>query len=107
MLPAANFLQLDFVIGGCVEFLQKQIIPSNCLGMKAFADMHNCMELLAYSEAYIKKHFVHDNIFNYILQFNKYMIILFREVIKYDEFLSLSSEEVIKLISCKMTFLFH
>ncbi|CAI6343256.1 unnamed protein product [Macrosiphum euphorbiae] len=79
LLPAANFLQLDFVIGGCVEFLQKQIIPSNCLGIKAFADMHNCMELLAYSEAYIKKHFV--------------------EVIKYDEFLSLSSEEVIKLIS--------
>ncbi|XP_029343065.1 kelch-like protein 2 isoform X2 [Acyrthosiphon pisum] len=80
LLPAANFLQLDFVVGGCVEFLQKQIVSSNCLGIKAFAGLYNCVELLTNSEAYIKKHFV--------------------EVIKYDEFLSLSSEEVIKLISC-------
>jgi len=28
------------------------------------------------------------------------MIIIFREVVKHDEFLSLSSEEVIELISC-------
>lgn len=28
------------------------------------------------------------------------MIIIFREVVKYEEFLSLSPEEVIKLISC-------
>jgi len=28
------------------------------------------------------------------------MIIIFRKVVKYDEFLSLSSVEVIKLISC-------
>ncbi|XP_060850673.1 ring canal kelch homolog isoform X2 [Rhopalosiphum padi] len=80
LLPASNLLQLEFVKDASVEFLQKQLNPANCLGIRSLADLHNCMELLSSSEAYIKKQFL--------------------EVVKYDEFLSLSSEEVIKLISC-------
>ncbi|XP_003247799.1 kelch-like protein 2 [Acyrthosiphon pisum] len=80
LLPAGNLLQLDFVNHACTAFLQKQLDASNCLGIRAFADLHNCTELLSRSEALIKKEFL--------------------EVIKSDEFLSLSSEEVVKLISC-------
>ncbi|XP_060869920.1 ring canal kelch homolog isoform X2 [Metopolophium dirhodum] len=80
LLPAANVLQLDFVIDACVEFIQKQLVPSNCLRIKAFADLHNCTELLSISEALIKNQFL--------------------EVVKSDEFLSLSSEALMKLISC-------
>eukprot|EP00102_Acyrthosiphon_pisum_P015467 XP_008186031.1 PREDICTED: ring canal kelch homolog isoform X1 [Acyrthosiphon pisum] len=80
LLPAANVLQLEYVINACAEFLQKQLDASNCIGIRAFADLHNCTELLASSETLIKKQFL--------------------EVVKSDEFLSLSSEDVIKIISC-------
>ncbi|XP_016658264.1 ring canal kelch homolog isoform X1 [Acyrthosiphon pisum] len=80
LLAAANHLQLGYVKNVCAEFLQSQMDPSNCLSIKAFANLHDCMELLSSSEEYIKKQFL--------------------EVVKYDEFLSLSSVEVIKLISC-------
>eukprot|EP00102_Acyrthosiphon_pisum_P021695 XP_016658905.1 PREDICTED: ring canal kelch homolog isoform X2 [Acyrthosiphon pisum] len=80
LLPAANLLQLEYVTSACADFLITQLDPSNCLGIQRFADVHNCVELLISSEAYIKKQFL--------------------EVVQFDEFLSLSSEEVIKLISC-------
>ncbi|XP_029342500.1 kelch-like protein 3 isoform X6 [Acyrthosiphon pisum] len=79
LLPAANILHLDFVITACSEFLQKQLDASNCLGIRAFADLHNCTELLASSETLIKKQFL--------------------EVVNSDEFLSLSSDDVVKIIS--------
>ncbi|CAH1738467.1 unnamed protein product [Aphis gossypii] len=79
LLPASNFLQLEFVRDACVKFLQKQLNPSNCLGIRAFADLHNCMELVSSSKAYTNQQFL--------------------KVIKGDEFLSLTSDELIHLIS--------
>eukprot|EP00102_Acyrthosiphon_pisum_P015380 XP_008185907.2 PREDICTED: kelch-like protein 12 isoform X1 [Acyrthosiphon pisum] len=79
LLPAANLLQLDFVNGACIEFLQKQLNASNCLGIRAFARLHSCTELLSSSETFIKKQFL--------------------EVVNSDEFLSLSSDDVVKIIS--------
>ncbi|XP_016661239.1 ring canal kelch homolog isoform X2 [Acyrthosiphon pisum] len=79
LLPAANLLQLDFVNGVCIEFLQKQLNASNCLGIRAFARLHNCTELVSSSETFIKKQFL--------------------EVVNSDEFLSLSSDDVVKIIS--------
>ncbi|XP_060877606.1 kelch-like protein 3 isoform X2 [Metopolophium dirhodum] len=80
LLPAANLLQLNYVSGACAEFLRTQLEPSNCIGIKEFADLHNCTELLSSSEAYIKKRFL--------------------EVAEGDEFLSLSFQKVFELISC-------
>ncbi|XP_060870645.1 kelch-like protein 2 isoform X2 [Metopolophium dirhodum] len=80
LLPASNVLQLDYVNGVCVDFLQKQLHPSNCLGILAFANLHNVTELLSISDGFIKKQFL--------------------EVVKSNEFLSLSSEDLVKLISC-------
>ncbi|XP_016660786.1 kelch-like protein 2 isoform X2 [Acyrthosiphon pisum] len=79
LLPAANVLQLDYVNEVCAEFLQKQLNPSNCLGIREFADLHNCTKLLPSSEAYIKQHFL--------------------GVAKGEDFLSLSYEDLVKLIS--------
>uniref|UniRef100_A0AAY4E7W8 BTB domain-containing protein n=1 Tax=Denticeps clupeoides TaxID=299321 RepID=A0AAY4E7W8_9TELE len=42
LLPAASLLQLLDVRQVCCEFLQAQLHPSNCLGIRAFADLHTC-----------------------------------------------------------------
>ncbi|XP_026815932.1 kelch-like protein 2, partial [Rhopalosiphum maidis] len=80
LLPAANLLCLDYVSSACVEYLQTHINTSNCLSIKAFADLHKCTELRSSSEVFIKKKFL--------------------EIVKYDEFISLTCEKVIELISC-------
>ncbi|XP_060866001.1 kelch-like protein 2 [Metopolophium dirhodum] len=79
LLAAADLIQLDYIKASCEEFLQTQLNPSNCLGIRALADLHYCTGLMSSSDAYIKKQFL--------------------EVVKYDEFLSLSPEVVIQLIS--------
>jgi kelch-like protein 2/3 len=57
LLPAANILQLTDVRDACCEFLQAQLHPSNCLGIRAFADLHGCLELLSHADTYIEQHF--------------------------------------------------
>ncbi|XP_013792165.2 ring canal kelch homolog, partial [Limulus polyphemus] len=79
LLPAANLLQLTDVRDACCDFLQTQLHPSNCLGIRAFADLHGCMELLSYAESYTEQHFV--------------------EVVESEEFLALSPTHVCKLIA--------
>ncbi|XP_060859404.1 kelch-like protein 2 [Metopolophium dirhodum] len=79
LLPAANLLQLQEVKEACCDFLQSQLCPTNCIGINAMADLHSCTKLIRSSELYILQHFP--------------------DVFGGDEFLSLSSEQVIKLIS--------
>ncbi|MCI4380144.1 hypothetical protein PGIGA_G00236430 [Pangasianodon gigas] len=79
LLPAASLLQLMEVRQVCCEFLQSQLHPSNCLGIRAFADLHTCTELLRQSHAYAEQHFT--------------------EVMLGEEFLGLSLQQVCSLIS--------
>ncbi|XP_016658378.1 ring canal kelch homolog isoform X2 [Acyrthosiphon pisum] len=79
LLSAANLLQLQEVKDACCDFLETQLCSTNCIGINKIADLHSCMKLLTNSELYIRQHF--------------------SEVVDGEEFLSLSSEEVIKLIS--------
>ncbi|KAG0425445.1 hypothetical protein HPB47_027390 [Ixodes persulcatus] len=79
LLPAANLLQLSDVQEACCEFLQGQLHPSNCLGIRAFADLHGCLDLLSHCDTYIEQHFV--------------------EVTENEEFLALSANQVAHLIS--------
>ncbi|KAL4083197.1 hypothetical protein QTP88_028527 [Uroleucon formosanum] len=79
LLPSANLLQLQDVKEACCDFLLSQLCPSNCIGINALADLHSSTKLIKSSELYIHQHFP--------------------EVFGGDEFLFLSSEQVIKLIS--------
>ena len=62
LLPAANILQMTEVRDACCEFLQSQLHPSNCIGIKAFADLHACTDLLNYAQTYTEQHFVYVSV---------------------------------------------
>ena len=79
LLPAANIMQLGDVKEACCEFLLNQLHPTNCLGIKSFADLHGCLDLLAVSNTYIESHFA--------------------EVLDCDEFYALDQDQVCSLIS--------
>ncbi|TKS76838.1 Kelch-like protein 12 [Collichthys lucidus] len=76
LLPAACLLQLK----ACCDFLESQLDPSNCLGIRDFAETHNCLDLMQAAELFSQKHF--------------------SEVVQHEEFMLLSQTEVEKLIKC-------
>ncbi|XP_036069847.1 kelch-like protein 4 isoform X4 [Oryzias melastigma] len=79
LLAAACLLQLPQVIQVCCSFLMKQLHPSNCLGIRSFADAQGCVDLLNVAHNYTMEHFL--------------------EVIQNQEFLLLPTAEIIKLLS--------
>lgn len=79
LLPASSLLQLIMVREICCKFLRNQLHPSNCLGIQKFADTHSCQELQICSL--------------------KYALDNFQKVSLTDEFLSLSYDGLISLIS--------
>lgn len=52
LLAAACLLQLSQVIEVCCNFLMKQLHPSNCLGIRSFADAQGCVDLLNVAHNY-------------------------------------------------------
>ncbi|KAM9833016.1 kelch-like protein 4 isoform 3-T3 [Syngnathus typhle] len=79
LLAAACLLQLSQVIQVCCNFLMKQLHPSNCLGIRSFADAQGCMDLLNVAHNYTMENFL--------------------EVIQNQEFLLLPTTEIVKLLS--------
>nr|VZH91272.1 unnamed protein product [Spirometra erinaceieuropaei] len=79
LLPAACLLQMTEIKNVCCEFLKRQLDPTNCLGIRAFADTHSCGDLLALAD-----HFVHQN---------------FLEVVESEEFLLLPLNQLVDLLS--------
>ncbi|XP_053475596.1 kelch-like protein 2 isoform X3 [Ictalurus furcatus] len=79
LLPAAGLLQLQEVKRACCEFLSTQLHPTNCLGIRAFADLHTCSDLLNLANSYAEQHF--------------------SEVMQCEEFLNLGMEQVCSLIA--------
>lgn len=78
LLATASLLQLKYIVDACCQFLIKELHPSNCLGIKKFADIHGCAQLLEKSNDYTNEHFM--------------------EVIKNQEYLALSVEDVTLLL---------
>ncbi|XP_015109611.1 kelch-like protein 5 [Diachasma alloeum] len=78
LLATASLLQIDAVVKACCQFLIKQLHPSNCLGIRMFADTQGCSHLLNVAHTYTTEHFM--------------------EVMKNQEFLLLSADDVAKLI---------
>ncbi|XP_060252154.1 kelch-like protein 17 isoform X8 [Ovis aries] len=79
LLPAASLLQLNGVRDACCKFLLSQLDPSNCLGIRGFADTHSCGDLLKAAHRYVLQHFV--------------------DVAKTEEFMLLPLKQVLELVS--------
>lgn len=78
LLPAAGILQLKDLKISCCEFLSDHMEVSNCLGIKQFADMHSCPNL-------VKKA-------------NRFIIRKFTDVVKTDEFVDVSHSILSELL---------
>lgn len=63
----------------CCKFLLSQLDPSNCLGIRGFADAHACGELLRAAHSYVLQHFA--------------------DVAKTEEFMLLPLKQVLELVS--------
>lgn len=79
LLPASCLLQIHEVQDYCSEFLRSQLDPSNCLGIRAFADTHSCQELLRLADRYLQNNFV--------------------DIVESDEFLMLPVAQLLDIVS--------
>lgn len=79
LLCASNLLQLASVKQACVEFLHRVLHPTNCLGIRSFADTYSCIDLVKAADVFAVKNF--------------------SEVARSEEFLSLAPEAVVEMIS--------
>ncbi|KAM3865462.1 kelch-like protein 5 [Diretmus argenteus] len=78
LLSASCLLQLSSVVQACCSFLMKQLHPSNCLGIRSYADAQGCNDLQRAAHAYTMEHFL--------------------EVVAGQEFLLLPLEEMERLL---------
>lgn len=78
LLPAAGILQLRDLKVACCEFLSDHMDVSNCLGIKQFADMHSCPNL-------VKKA-------------NRFIVRKFADVVKTDEFVDVPHHILCELL---------
>ncbi|KAF5897404.1 kelch-like protein 5 isoform X1, partial [Clarias magur] len=58
LLSAACLLQLSAVVQACCSYLMKQLHPSNCLGIRSFADAQGCQDLHKVAHNYTMEHFL-------------------------------------------------
>ena len=79
LLPAACLLQLTEIQEICCEFLKRQLDPSNCLGIRAFADTHSCRDLLRVADLFTQHNF--------------------QEVMESEEFLLLPFSQLVDILS--------
>ena len=79
LLPAASILQLKDLKAACCAFLSDHLDTSNCLGIKQFADLHACSDLVSKT--------------------NRFIVRKFTEIVKHDEFLELPPTVLAELLS--------
>ena len=58
LLASSSILQIPDVKDACCDFMKSQLHPSNCLGIRAFADAHGCDKLFKIADKYAKHNFL-------------------------------------------------
>ncbi|GLG97930.1 Kelch-like ECH-associated protein 1 [Gryllus bimaculatus] len=78
LLPAATMFQVTNVIDACCVFLERQLDPSNAIGIANFAEQHGCKDLNHKANQFIMQHF--------------------SQICQEEEFLQLSAIQLVALI---------
>ena len=78
LLASSSILQINDIRDACCEFMKSQLHPSNCLGIRAFADAHSCKELFLIADGYTQDYFL--------------------DVCKNQEFFLLNSEQLCEIL---------
>ncbi|KAK3749968.1 hypothetical protein QZH41_000264 [Actinostola sp. cb2023] len=79
LLSTASLVQFHEVRDLCCQFLENQLDPSNCLGIRKFTEAHGCIKFLETVDKYVLEHF--------------------KSVLKSEEYALLPIELLIKVIS--------
>ncbi|XP_033322034.1 actin-binding protein IPP [Megalopta genalis] len=79
LFAAADMLEIDEVVMGCITYLSQQLHPSNALGIYRFAEAHNRLDLLKTALQFIE--------------------VNFPQVSQEEEFLDLPKERLVRLLS--------
>ncbi|EDO38065.1 predicted protein [Nematostella vectensis] len=79
LLATASLLQFHEVKDLCCQFLESQLDPSNCLGIRKFTESHGCCKFLEVIDKYVLENF--------------------KQVMKSEEYALLPSELLVKVIS--------
>jgi len=58
LLSTSCLLQLSEVTEACCNFLMRQLHPSNCIGIRQFADAQGCVDLYKVAHNYVMEHFM-------------------------------------------------
>ena len=58
LLTAAAVFQLDLVVHACCEFMKRHLHPSNCLEMRAYAELHGCLDFIEVADSYSRSCFL-------------------------------------------------
>ncbi len=78
LLYASSVLQIEVVASACCDFMKNHLHPSNCLGVRAFAELHGRFELMKAADRYTHDHFL--------------------EVIEHDEFPAISFSHLASIV---------
>lgn len=78
LLSGATLLNLQLLGQACCSFLQSHLEATNCLGIRAFADLYSCKDLEQAAYRYICQHFL--------------------DVVKCEEFLQLTKQGLLNLL---------
>lgn len=57
LLPAATMFQVPNVIDACCAFLERQLDPTNAIGIANFAEQHGCVDLQKKANVFIERNF--------------------------------------------------
>ncbi|XP_017785820.1 PREDICTED: kelch-like ECH-associated protein 1 isoform X2 [Nicrophorus vespilloides] len=91
LLPAATMFQVANVIQACCDFLERQLDPSNAIGIANFAEQHGCNDMCKKANQYIERHFSQISQEEEFLQLSPMQLI---NLIKKDELNVQDEEEV-------------
>uniref|UniRef100_A0A1B6L363 Kelch-like protein diablo n=1 Tax=Graphocephala atropunctata TaxID=36148 RepID=A0A1B6L363_9HEMI len=95
LMVGASFLSLPKVRNACADFLKKRFHPQNVLGIRQFADTLGCVVLVEAADKYVQQYFHDVSLCDEYLSLSSAELL---DIVKRDELHVLSEEQVFEAI---------